>query len=100
MVIAPIKDLKDGAAISAKCHELKEPIHITKNGYSDMVIMSSETFERYDQIMRRILERELQRQQELDEIADDFRVSMQEYQAEKARDAFEALAELRGKHGL
>ena len=57
MVIAPIKELKDGAAISAKCHEL-------------------------------------------DDIADDFRTSMAEYRAGKSRDAFEALAELREKHGL
>lgn len=100
MVIAPIKELKDGAAISAKCHELDEPIHITKNGYGDMVIMSTEVFARYDRLMQRALERELRRQQELDDIADDFRTSMAEYRAGNSRDAFEALAELREKHGL
>ena len=79
MVIAPIKELKDGAAISAKCHELDEPIHITKNGYGDMVIMSTEVFARYDRLIR---------------------TGMAEYRAGKSRDAFEALAELREKHGL
>ena len=100
MLIAPIKELKDGAAISAKCHEVNEPIHITKNGYGDMVIMSTETFARYDQLMKRVLERELNRQRELDDIAEDFRVSMAEYRAGKGRDGFEVLAELREKHGL
>lgn len=100
MVIAPIKELKDGAAISAKCHELNEPIHITKNGYGDMVIMSTETFERYDRIMKRVLERELKRQQELDEVAEDFRTAMAEYKTGQGQDAFEMLAELRAEHGL
>lgn len=100
MLIAPIKELKDGAAISAKCHEVDEPIHITKNGYGDMVIMSTETFARYDQLMQRVLGRELRHQQELDEAAENFRASMAEYREGKARDAFEVLSELRVQHGL
>ena len=44
MTILPIKELKDTAGISAKRHSTDEPIRITKNGYSDLVIMSSETF--------------------------------------------------------
>lgn len=100
MIAMPVKELKDGAKISAKCHELDEPITITKNGYNDMVIMSSKVFARYDQLMQRMLERELNRQRELDDIAEDFRVSMAEYRAGKGRDGFEVLAELREKHGL
>lgn len=100
MVIAPIKELKDGTAISSKCHELDEPIHITKNGYADMVIMSTEVFARYDQLMQRVLERELRHQQELDEIAEDFRTSMAEYREGKALDGLEVLSELRLHYGL
>lgn len=100
MVIAPIKELKDGAAISAKCHELNEPIHITKNGYGDMVIMSTEVFERYDRIMQRVLERELRHQQELEEIVEDFRAGMAEYKAGNTHDGFEALSELRAQYDL
>jgi len=44
--IVPIRDLKNTAHISALCHESREPIFITKNGYGDMVIMSMETFEK------------------------------------------------------
>lgn len=43
--IIPIKDLKNTAEISEMCHESKEPIFVTKNGYGDMVIMSMEHYE-------------------------------------------------------
>ena len=43
--IIPIKDLKNTSAISQMCREAHEPIYITKNGYSDMVIMSSKLYE-------------------------------------------------------
>lgn len=44
--IVPIRDLKNTTNISNLCHESREPIFITKNGYGDMVIMSMETFEK------------------------------------------------------
>ena len=44
--IVPIRDLKNTTAISNLCHEDKEPIFITKNGYGDMVIMSMEIYEK------------------------------------------------------
>ncbi len=43
--IIPIKDLKDTARVSELCHQIDEPIFITKNGYGDMVLMSIELFE-------------------------------------------------------
>ena len=45
--IVPIRDLKNTAHISALCHESREPIFITKNGYGDMVIMSMKTYDEY-----------------------------------------------------
>jgi len=44
--IRPITDLKKTSEISDYCHKIGEPVFITKNGYSDLVIMSVETFER------------------------------------------------------
>ncbi len=44
--IRPIKDLRNTTEISELCHNLKEPIFITKNGYGDMVVMSMETYEK------------------------------------------------------
>lgn len=43
-IIKPIKDLRNTNLISEECHKNKEPIYITKNGYSDLVIMSDEYF--------------------------------------------------------
>jgi len=44
--IRPITELKNTTGISALCHEVKTPVFITKNGYSDLVIMSIDTYER------------------------------------------------------
>lgn len=43
--IIPIRDLKNTSEISSMCHQSKEPIFVTKNGYGDMVIMSVKTYE-------------------------------------------------------
>ena len=44
--IRPITDLKRTSEISEYCHGIDEPVFITKNGCSDLVIMSVETYER------------------------------------------------------
>ncbi len=44
--IRPITDLRNTTEISELCHNSYEPIFITKNGYSDMVVMSNEAYER------------------------------------------------------
>ena len=44
--IVPVRDLKNTTAISTLCHEVDEPVFITKNGYGDMVLMSMETYEK------------------------------------------------------
>ena len=41
-IIMPIKDLRNTTEISNIAHKEQEPIFITKNGYSDLVVMSSE----------------------------------------------------------
>jgi len=43
-IVKPITELRDTNNISKQCHDVEEPITITKNGYDDLVIMSSETF--------------------------------------------------------
>ena len=44
--ILPINELKNTANISKICKESDTPIVITKNGYSDMVLMSVELYEK------------------------------------------------------
>ncbi len=48
--IMPIRDLRNTSEISDIAHKKQEPIFITKNGYSDLVVMSSELYERFAQI--------------------------------------------------
>lgn len=56
--IRPITDLRNTNEISEICKNSREPIFITKNGYSDMVVMSNETYERelaISEILRKLL---------------------------------------------
>lgn len=48
--IMPIRDLRKTNEISEIAHKNQEPIFITKNGYSDLVIMSSELYDRFARI--------------------------------------------------
>lgn len=51
-VIMPIKDLRNTSEISDMAHRIQEPIFITKNGYSDLVVMSSELYDKFARINR------------------------------------------------
>ena len=46
-VIMPIKELRNKSEISDMAHKIQEPIFITKNGYSDLVVMSSELYDKF-----------------------------------------------------
>ena len=49
-VIMPIRDLRNTSNISDLAHKKQEPIFITKNGYSDLVVMSSELYDKFARI--------------------------------------------------
>lgn len=83
--IIPIRDLKDTNAISAKCHELDEPIYVTKNGYGDMVIMSMKVYEEKLDTAR---------------ILSALAVSEEDIRTGNVRNAFKALKETREKFGI
>ena len=46
-IIMPIRDLRKTSELSELAHKKQEPIFITKNGYSDLVVMSSELYEKF-----------------------------------------------------
>lgn len=50
--IIPIRDLRNTNEISEMAHKSQEPIFITKNGYSDLVVMSTELYDRFAKINR------------------------------------------------
>ena len=83
--IIPIKDLKNTASISERCHQSNEPIFITKNGYGDMVLMSMELFESTSR--RWEMYSEIERSEEA-------------IQQGKTKDAMNALQNVRAKYGL
>ncbi len=51
-IILPIKELRNTTEISNIAHKEREPIFITKNGYSDLVVMSSELYDKIARINR------------------------------------------------
>ena len=51
-LIIPIKDLRNTTEISNMAHKKQEPIFITKNGYSDLVVMSSELYDKFAKVNR------------------------------------------------
>jgi len=46
-LIMPIKELRNTTEISNLAHKEQKPIFITKNGYSDLVVMSSELYDKF-----------------------------------------------------
>ncbi|MCH5348529.1 MAG: type II toxin-antitoxin system Phd/YefM family antitoxin [Oscillospiraceae bacterium] len=53
--IRPSADLRNSYnEISEFCHEYNEPVFITKNGKGDLVVMSIEAYEQYEQLKSRL----------------------------------------------
>ena len=88
MQMVPVKELKDTARISELCHGTREPIHVTKNGHPDMVIMSSEVFD------------SLERDAQAGRLVSLVQEGIDSIGRGESRDAFEAVASIRDKHGL
>lgn len=51
-MIMPIRDLRKTSEISELAHKQQEPIFITKNGYSDLVVMSAELYDKFARVNR------------------------------------------------
>ena len=51
-LIMPIKGLRNTTEISNIAHKTQEPIFITKNGYSNLVVMSSELYNKFARMNR------------------------------------------------
>lgn len=83
--IIPIRNLKNTAEISEKCHQVNEPIFVTKNGYGDMVVMSIETYEEY---MRKV------------EVYEQLAVAEAQQESGECIDGFAHLETLKNKYGL
>ena len=50
VVIRPCADLRNNYnEISKICHQTKQPVFITKNGYNDLVVLSSDAYEKFEE---------------------------------------------------
>ena len=48
--IRPCADLRNNYnEISKICHKTMQPVYITKNGYNDLVILSNEAYEKFEE---------------------------------------------------
>ena len=56
MTIIPMRDLKDTVEIERRCAEENGPVFVTKNGYSRLVVMDIDYYER---VMSKIHEAKL-----------------------------------------
>ena len=51
-MIRPISDLRNNAnEISDFCHQTREPVFITRNGSGDIVVLSTEEYERQSALL-------------------------------------------------
>lgn len=89
--IIPITDLRNTTEISKMCHEVNEPIYVTKNGYGDLVIMSTETLEIYETKLRDLQET----LQQMDDIISVLKAEIALANGEEVYDAKDALPKLR-----
>lgn len=100
MTIVPIKELRDTARIEQLCKERAEPVHVTKNGYASLVVMTEEVFDLYVEEQCRLAVARSRQEAELEEVVADVHESRRQYEAGEGVEATEAVRELRGQCGL
>ncbi|MDE6603081.1 MAG: prevent-host-death protein [Lachnospiraceae bacterium] len=52
MVLSIYKIRRENRTVRGRAHKEQEPIFVTKNGYSDLVVMSSELYDKFARINR------------------------------------------------
>ena len=98
-LIRPCADLRNNYnEISKICHETKEPIYITKNGSSDLVILSNEVYES-------ILETEEEKietivEKHFEEKYANFEEALDEVDKNKCISMKNAITEMEAKYGI
>ena len=106
-LIRPCADLRNNYnEISKICHETKQPVYITKNGYNDLVVLSNEAYEEYDEIQREKMVEEIFNKKYPDfetfkkEVYEKIEIGLRQVSEEKYRPAKECFKELEKKYNL
>ena len=111
-VIRPSADLRNNySEISKICHQTKQPIYITKNGYNDLVLLSNEAYEDLvnghlteEEIDKRISEKFDKQYADFEEFKKDILVkidkAIKEIEEGKGIPMEEAVAEMEAKYHI
>lgn len=106
-VIRPCADLRNNYnEISKICHETKQPVYITKNGYHDLVVLSNEAYEqhevdRIEQIVSEHFEKHFSDFESFKkEIFEGIKRGLKDIENGRYQSMEEALKEMEAKYGL
>ena len=106
-VIRPCADLRNNYnEISRICHETNEPVYIKKNGYNDVVILSNEAYEQYNDAKIRKMVYELFYKEFADlesfkkDIYEKIETGLKQVAEGKYKSAEQGFKELEEKHNL
>lgn len=103
-IIKPCADLRNNyAEISRICHETNQPVYITKNGYDDLVIMSTDCYNNmledfYKNSPNYVTEEEVN--ELLAKEFDKHYKNIEEYQKDLAKNINKALQEIENGKGI
>lgn len=106
-VIRPCADLRNNYnEISKICHETNKPVYITKNGYNDLVLLSNEAFEQYeDERIEQLLSEHFNKKYPdfesfKKDVYEKLKIAMQEIKEGKGIPMEEAIAEMEAKYHI
>ena len=106
-IIRPCADLRNSYnELSTICHQTQQPIYITKNGSHDLVLLSNEAFEQYEEerISRLISEQLDKKFADFESFQKDLmqtlNVALQDVAEGRFQPMEKALAEMEEKYGF
>ena len=109
-LIRPCADLRNNYnEISKMCHETKEPVYITKNGFSDLVVLSNEVYESIleteEEKIERIISKHFdEKYSDFEKFQKDFwshiEQALSEVDQDKCISMKNAMAEMEAKYGI
>ena len=106
-IIRPCADLRNNYnEISKICHETKEPVYITKNGYNDLVLLSNEAYEKYEDARTKKIVEEIFYKEYPDfesfkkDVYEKIEIGLKQVEEGKGRPARECFKELEEKYNL
>ena len=106
-VIRPCADLRNNYnEISRICHETQKPVYITKNGRTDLVILSDEAYDKLaeERVIRQLDEDFKKKYPDFEsfkkDVEDKIEIALKEIEEGKGIPMEQAVAEMEAKYGI